>query len=101
MAPPDKVWKLKTPSLPAHAPHWQPTPLASQLSSEVDLTPLQAQLLINRGISDRESVRSFMRPQLADMADPMMMKGMDEAITTIPSRIRKKSPYMEITMPTG
>lgn len=90
MAPPDKVWKLKTPSLPAHAPHWQPTPLASQLSSEVGLTPLQAQLLINRGISDRESVRSFIRPQLADMADPMMMKGMDEALTTILKFIENK-----------
>ena len=88
--PPDKVWKLKTPSLPAHASHWQPTPLASQLSSEVDLTPLQAQLLINRGISDGESVRSFMRPQLADMADPMMMKGMDEAIATILKSIENK-----------
>ena len=88
--PPDKVWKLKTPSLPAHASHWQPTSLASQLSSEVGLTPLQAQLLINRSISDRESVRSFMRPQLADMADPMMMKGMDEAITTILKSIENK-----------
>jgi single-stranded-DNA-specific exonuclease len=88
--PPDKVWKLKTPSLPAHASHWQPTPLASQLSSEVDLTPLQAQLLINRGISDGELVRSFMRPQLADMADPMMMKGMDEAIATILKSIENK-----------
>ncbi|OPX35872.1 MAG: single-stranded-DNA-specific exonuclease RecJ [Desulfobacteraceae bacterium 4484_190.2] len=74
----------------AHASHWQPTPLASQLSSEAGLTPLQAQLLINRGISDRESVRSFMRPQLADMADPMMMKGMDEAIATILKSIDNK-----------
>ena len=90
MAPPDKFWKFKTPSLPAHASHWRPTPLASQVSSEVGVTPLQAQLLINRGISDGESVRSFMRPQLADMADPMMMKGMDEAIATILKCVKNK-----------
>jgi single-stranded-DNA-specific exonuclease len=72
MVPIDKVWKLKPPS-----------PLASQLSVEAGLTPLQAQLLINRGISDRESVRSFMRPQLAHMADPMLMKDMVEATTII------------------
>lgn len=81
--PPDKVWKLKTPSLPAHASRWQAGPITSQLARETGLTPLQAQLLINRGISDRESVCSFIRPQLADMADPMMMKGMNEAIATI------------------
>jgi single-stranded-DNA-specific exonuclease len=88
--PRDKVWKLKTPSLPAHASGWQAGPITSQLARETCLTPLQAQLLINRGISDGESVRSFMSPQLADMADPMMMKGMDEAIATILKSIENK-----------
>ena len=69
---------------------WQAGPITSQLARETVLTPLQAQLLINRGISDGESVRSFMRPQLADMADPMMMKGMDEAIATILKSIENK-----------
>jgi single-stranded-DNA-specific exonuclease len=90
MTLPYKVWKLKTPSLPAHASGWQAGPITSQLARETGLTPLQAQLLINRGISDRESVRSFMRPQLADMSDPMMMKGMDEAIATILKSIENK-----------
>jgi single-stranded-DNA-specific exonuclease len=87
---PDKVWKLKTPSLPAHASGWQAGPITSQLARETVLTPLQAQLLINRGISDGKSVRSFMRPQLADMADPMMMKGMYEAIATILKCVKNK-----------
>jgi single-stranded-DNA-specific exonuclease len=70
--PIDKFWKLKTPSS-----------LVSQLSVEADLTPLQAQLLINRGISDGESARFFMRPLLTHMADPMLLKDMVEATTII------------------
>ena len=72
MVPIDKVWKLKAPSS-----------LVSQLSVEAGLNPLQAQLLINRGISDRESARFFLRPRLADMADPMLLKDMDEATAAI------------------
>ena len=67
-----KTWNLKPQS-----------PFASGLSREAGLTPLQAQLLINRGISDRESVLSFMEPRLSDMADPMLFKGMNEALVII------------------
>ena len=79
MVPIDKVWKLKSPS-----------PLASQLSVEAGLTPLQAQLLINRGISDGESARFFVHPQLTHMADPMLMKNMVKATTIILKAIEEQ-----------
>lgn len=67
-----KVWKLKTPSSSA-----------SQLAREFGLTPLQAQLLINRGVSDPQHADSFLRPRLAHLADPMLMKDMDDALAVI------------------
>ncbi len=72
MAPPTPIWKLKPPS-----------PSASQLALEAGLTPLQAQLLINRGISDPSQAKSFLCPRLADMADPMLLKDMDCALAVI------------------
>ena len=70
--PCDKVWKIK-----------EPSPSASKLALESGTTPLQAQLLINRGISDKESALSFLNLRLADMADPMLMKGMSNALPLI------------------
>ena len=88
--PVKKIWKLALPSS-----------LASDLAREVCVTPLQAQLLINRGIFGRGSARSFLDPRLVNMADPMLMKGMDEALalSSRPSTTRKRSQYMETTMP--
>ena len=70
--PSDKVWKIKKPS-----------PSASRLALESGTTPLQAQLLINRGISDKETALSFLHLRLADMVDPMIMKGMSDALPLI------------------
>jgi single-stranded-DNA-specific exonuclease len=64
------IWKLKPPS-----------PSVSQLSREAGVTPLQAQLLINRGISTPTQVMSFLNPRLSNMADPMLMMGMPDGLT--------------------
>ena len=57
--------------------------MASKLAFETGLSPLQAQLLINRGISDRDSALSFLHLRLADMVDPMLLKGIDDALMLI------------------
>ncbi len=75
----DKVWKIK----PSSA-------LISKLALETGLSPLQAQLLINRGIFDKESALSFLRLRLADMADPMLLKGIDEALELILKAVKNK-----------
>ncbi|HUU80416.1 MAG TPA: single-stranded-DNA-specific exonuclease RecJ, partial [Acidobacteriota bacterium] len=76
-----KIWKLKPNSS-----------LALKLAAEADVTPLQAQLLINRGISDKGSARAFLYPRLSNMADPMLLWDMDHALAEIINAIedRKK-----------
>ena len=77
--PLDRIWKIKPPS-----------PQALQLASDTALSPLQAQLLINRGISDNESARSFLYPRLGKMADPMLLKDMDRALQIILKAIENR-----------
>jgi len=67
-----KHWKLKPES-----------PLVPQIVREAHVTSLQAQLLVNRGLTDIHAIKAFLFPRLSQMIDPMGMKGMDEAIKTI------------------
>jgi single-stranded-DNA-specific exonuclease len=60
-----------------------PSPAAPQLSRGAGISPLQAQLLINRGITVKEAAAAFISPSLSQMADPMRMKGMDKGVETI------------------
>jgi len=57
--------------------------VVSQLAQEADITPLQAQLLINRGVTDRASADAFLSPTLSQMADPLLMKGMEQGVAAI------------------
>ena len=59
------------------------SPQASQLAFETGISPLKAQLLLNRGISDCNSATSFLLPRLSDLADPMLLKDMDHAVDLI------------------
>ena len=67
-----KNWKLKPESS-----------LVPLLAREAHVTPLQARLLVNRGLKDKTAIGSFLSPRLSQMLDPMGMKGMDEAVNTI------------------
>ncbi len=79
IVPTHKIWKL--------APR---SPAASQLADETGLTPLQAQLLINRGITEKAAAESFLSPRLSQMADPMLMKGMDKGVETILAAVENR-----------
>jgi single-stranded-DNA-specific exonuclease len=68
----DKIWRLIPPS-----PH------VSRFSLETGLSPLMAQLLLNRGVSDSKSAKSFLFPKLADLTDPMSLKDIDHAVEMI------------------
>ena len=66
--------------------HWELTPESSRvphLVREAGVTPLQARLLANRGLSDTHAIQSFLSPRLSQMIDPMRMKGMDEGVKSI------------------
>ncbi|MBW1886947.1 MAG: single-stranded-DNA-specific exonuclease RecJ [Deltaproteobacteria bacterium] len=74
-----KVWKLKPPS-----------PYALQLARKTAISALKAQILINRGISDSSSVKSFLSPRLSNLIDPMLLKDMDMAIGLILKAIENR-----------
>ena len=56
-----------------------------QLSSELGVDPVLAELLVQRGVCTFEQARSFFRPNLDDLHDPFLMKDMDKAV----ERVRK------------
>ncbi|MGD8229572.1 MAG: single-stranded-DNA-specific exonuclease RecJ [Desulfobacteraceae bacterium] len=74
-----KIWKLRSPS-----------PYASNLAHETGIKPLEAQLLINRGITDKSSAISFLTPRLSSLSDPMLLKDMDMGIEMIVSAIENQ-----------
>lgn len=77
----NKIWKLIPPS-----------PFAPRLAAEAGISPLKAQLLLNRGITDGPSAMSFLSPRLADLADPMLLKDMDRAVDHIIGAMKREEP---------
>lgn len=59
--------------------------VVSQLSSELGVDPVLAELLVQRGIRTFSQARSFFRPDLGNLHDPFLMKDMDKAV----ERVRK------------
>jgi single-stranded-DNA-specific exonuclease len=54
--------------------------LAGQLAKELGLPPLLAQCLLNRGLSEPESIGSFLQPRLKRLADPFRLPNMATAV---------------------
>ena len=55
----------------------------SQLSSELGVDPVLAELLVQRGVTTFQQARSFFRPDLSQLHDPFLMKDMEEAVTRV------------------
>ena len=56
-----------------------------QLSFELGVDPVLAELLVQRDVRTFEQARAFFRPNLADLHDPFLMQDMDKAV----ERVRK------------
>ena len=67
----EKIWKLRE---GADAEN------VSQLSSELGVDPVLAELLVQRDVRTFEQARSFFRPNLADLHDPFLMQDMEKAV---------------------
>ena len=79
--------------------HWSPKPLPNkdkvkQLQIEIGVPHEIACLLIQRGIQDYETAKSFFRPELSDFHDPFKMLGMKEAVDRIFRGINKGEKIM-------
>ncbi|MBS9461402.1 single-stranded-DNA-specific exonuclease RecJ [Flagellimonas sp. 389] len=58
-----------------------------QLSKDLKVNGLVAQLLLQRGITNYEEAKSFFRPQLSHLHDPFLMEDMEKAVARIESAI--------------
>lgn len=54
-----------------------------RLQAALQVSPLIATLLAQRGVSTYEEAKRFFRPSLADLHDPYLMKDMDKAVNRI------------------
>ena len=70
----EKIWKLREGAAEENV---------RQLSSELGVDPVLAELLVQRGVRTFEQARSFFRPSLDDLHDPFLMKDMDKAVERV------------------
>lgn len=73
-----KLWKV----IPANIE------LSGTLGKELNILPITAQLLINRGLVDPDKASSFLNPDLKDLHDPFLMKGMERGVSRIIEAIK-------------
>ena len=60
------------------------------MAKELKISEQIATLLVQRGITTKEEAKKFFRPQLSDLHDPFLMKGMDKAVERIAKAIGNK-----------
>ncbi|PJB58037.1 MAG: single-stranded-DNA-specific exonuclease RecJ, partial [Candidatus Infernicultor aquiphilus] len=53
------------------------------MSKELNISPILAQLLINRGTKEALSARIFLKADLKDLRDPYIFKDMERAVDRI------------------
>ena len=67
----EKKWTVKDSAAPE---------TVAQLSTELGIDGVLAELLVQRGVTSFEEARSFFRPRLEDLHDPFLMTDMDKAV---------------------
>lgn len=61
-----------------------------QLAHSLKISPVVAQVLINRGIIDVHQASVFLRPRLTELIEPQRMPGVDKAVERIKKAIEQK-----------
>ncbi len=72
---------------------WKVSPfdkaLQEKLSRDLDVLPLTARLLINRGLVNSDRASSFLYPGLSDLYDPFLLKDMDRGVRRVQEAIER------------
>jgi single-stranded-DNA-specific exonuclease len=76
---PAKKWVIRPPDV-----------RSAQLAKSLKVSPLLAQVLINRGITDVHAGGIFLRPKLTELIDPAKMPGIETAVRRIKQAVRDK-----------
>ena len=77
----DKKWVVKEPGNPA---------TVRQLSQELGIDQVLANLLVQRGIDSFAKAREFFRPDLSMLHDPYLMTDMDKAVDRLDKAVAAK-----------
>jgi single-stranded-DNA-specific exonuclease len=75
-----KIWKINPPNKQQ----------SFKLSSEMGISPILAQVLINRGIIDARQAHQYLSCDMKDLHDPFLLKGMDKAVAILKNALIKK-----------
>ena len=78
---------------PAQKKQWviaPPDPQAAHLAKSLKVSPLLAQVLINRRVTDVDTGSTFLRPKLTDLISPELMPGAKPAVERIKQAIKNK-----------
>ncbi len=70
----------------------EPAPGAPHLAREAGISPLQAQILLRRGIDTPVAAGRFLSPRLADLPPPGLLEDMDRAVDRVLRAARKALP---------
>ncbi|MGD0744047.1 MAG: single-stranded-DNA-specific exonuclease RecJ [Verrucomicrobiota bacterium] len=68
--------------------------LAGQLASQLDIPPLLAQCLLNRGLSEPSAVADFLQPRLKNLADPFQLPDMAKAVERLLLAHERREPLV-------
>jgi len=74
--------------MPSHAEQ------ASALAQAARLPQVLAELLVARGITDAHAAHAFLNPDLAQLHDPLLMRGMDVAVERVERAIAAREPIL-------
>jgi len=64
--------------------------VAADLARRLEISPLLAALLINRGLSDPEAALAFLNPSLADLPSPFLLPDLDRAVNRLVQALRRE-----------
>ena len=83
--PIEKRWVVK--------PQGNPEAVAA-MAAATSISPVLANLLVQRGIDTLEKAKKFFNPQLSDLHDPFLMKDMDKAVERVERAVRNREKIM-------
>ena len=83
--PIEKRWVVK--------PQGNPEAVAA-MAAATGISPVLANLLVQRGIDTLEKAKKFFTPQLSDLHDPFLMKDMDKAVERVERGVRNREKIM-------
>lgn len=69
--------------------------LAGRLATSLKISPLLAQCLLNRGMSEAPAIENFLEPRLKNLSDPFLLPDMEKAVDRL-FRAREKNETLVI-----